>query len=297
MIDLMIATSVMVAACLWVIWFVSRQIRQASPIWSVVLCFSVTAALGFVYFLNGWMTWARIVPVSAAIVWTNFTPLFLCIAAAAAWAIPGRPLWRRALLSSMLALFATGTLLQPILQPVIRPVPHSANTVWLAKEVCQQSSNVTCSPAAAATLLRANGINVEEHELIDWCLTDAMGTTSLGLWRGLKIATEETSYEPEVMDVSIDDLLSREPREDLFPCLILVGMPRFGGSISIEEAQRYTEQYGWPRGFRHCVVLYGPSSDGGVEIGDPSVGRERWSRSDLEVLWRGQAVRLARRQS
>ena len=196
----------------------------------------------------------------------------------------------------VLALFATGTLLQPIVQPVIRPVRHSNNTVWLGHDVCQQSGQVTCSPAAAATLLKANGIDVEEHQLIRWCLTDSLGTTSLGLWRGLRKATVHTDLEPQVMNVTLDDLLSRDRRPDIFPCLILVGFPRFGTVTTPEIEERYTNEYGWPRGFRHSVVLYGPSGDGGVEVGDPSIGRERWEKQDLEILWRGEAVRLVRRQ-
>lgn len=295
--DLLIATSVMVVVCLAIGWFVGSWIKPDSKLSSFVLCLSVMAAAGCVYFLNGWLTWARYVPLSAAIIWTNFAPIFLCIAAAAALAIPNRPRWRRGGLSVVLAAFAFWTLLQPILQPVIRPVRHSSKTVWFGQDVCQQSSSVTCSPAAAATLLRANGINAEEHQLIEWCLTDALGTTSLGIWRGLQMATAQTDLEPKVLDVTLQDLLSREPRPDLFPCLILVGYPRFASSLSPEVELRYTEEYGWPRGFRHSVVLYGPAEDGGVEIGDPSIGRERWAKQDLEILWRGEAVRLVRRES
>lgn len=294
--DLVIAMSVMVCLCLVIGAFVALRMKRESRISSVVLCASVLAAAGCVYFLNGLLTWARFVPLTAAIVWTNFAPLFLCVASAAALAIPNRPLWRRGGLSMLLGVFATGTLLQPIVQPVIRPVRHSSNTVWFGHDVCQQTGQFTCSPAAAATLLKANGIDAEEHQLIRWCLTDSLGTTSLGLWRGLRKATAQTDWEPQVMDVTLNDLLSRDAGRDIFPCLILVGFPRFGSVASPEEEARYTDEYGWPRGFRHSVVLYGPADDGGVEIGDPSIGRERWAKQDLEILWRGEAVRLVRRQ-
>ncbi|QDV46655.1 Peptidase C39 family protein [Stieleria neptunia] len=297
MLDLVVATSVMICLCLVIGWFVASRMKRQSRLSSVVLCVSVFSAAGYVYFLNGMLTWARFVPLTAAIVWTNFAPIFLCVASAAALAIPNRPLWRRGGLSLVLGVFATAMLLQPIVQPVIRPVRHSRNTVWLGHDVCQQSGSVTCSPAAAATLLKANGIDAEEHQLVRWCLTDALGTTSLGLWRGLRLATAKTDLEPEVMDVTLEDLLSREQRDDLFPCLILVGFPRFGTVASPEIESRYIKDYGWPRGFRHSVVLYGPAEDGGVEVGDPSIGRERWAKQDLEILWRGEAVRLVRRES
>ena len=295
--DLVIAMSVMVFLCLSTGWFVALRIKRRPDFSSVVLCVSVSGAAGCVYFLNGWLTWARFIPLTAAIIWTNFAPILLCAAAPAAIAIPNRPLWRRAGLSVVLGLFAMGTLVQPVVQPVIRPVRHSTNTVWLGRDVCQQSSSVTCSPAAAATLLRANGIDVEESQLIEWCLTDALGTTSLGLWRGLRMATAHTHLEPQVMNVTLNDLLSRERGDDLFPCVILVGFPRFGSAASPEIESRYTKEYGWPKGFRHSVVLYGPADDGGLDIGDPSIGHERWVKQDLEILWRGEAVRLVRRES
>jgi len=295
--DLLIASLGMMVVCVCTASIVLHWMKTRVWLSSLVLCGSVAAATVCVYSLNGWLGWAKFVPWTAAIIWTNWAPVFLSAAASAAIAIPKRPLWRRAGLSSLLAMFAAGTLLQPIVQPVIRPVQCSAKSVWLSQEVCQQSGSVTCSPAAAATLLRASGIEAEESQLAKWCLTDSLGTTSLGLWRGLRLATSGTPWQPEVLDVTLDDLTCRSGRRDIFPCLIVVGFPRFGSDTSPEMEIRYTEHYGWPRGFRHCVVLFGLTQDGMVDIGDPSVGRERWAKQDLEILWRGEAVRLAPRES
>lgn len=295
--DLLIASSVMLVICVTTAMLVVRMMALSSRWSSLVLCLSVGAATACVYFLNDWLTWAKYFPWTAAIIWTNLAPVFLSAAAAAAIAIPKRPLWRRVGLSGLLAFFAMGTLLQPIVQPVIRPVYCSANTVWMSQEVCHQSGSVTCSPAAAATLLRARGIEAEESQLAKWCLTDSLGTTSLGLWRGLRLATTGTQWEPQVLDVTLDDLTGRNRRDDIFPCLVVVGIPRFGADTSPEVESKYTEQYGWPRGFRHSVVLFGPAENGMVDVGDPSIGRERWANQDLEILWRGEAVGLVRRDS
>jgi hypothetical protein len=46
---------------------------------------------------------------------------------------------------------------------------------------------------------------------------------------------------------------------------------------------------------RHTVVLFGVTSDGKVDIGDPSVGRELWDVADLNVLWQGNGFRLVAR--
>ena len=295
--DLFVASSVMTVLCLATATLVVRMIKLGSRFSSVILCLCVGAATACVYFLNDWLAWARYFPWTAVIIWTNFAPVFLSAAAAAAIAIPRRPLWRRVGLSGLLALFAMATLLQPIIQPVIRPVQCSAKTLWLSQEVCHQSGSVTCSPAAAATLLRASGIEAEESQLAEWCLTDSMGTTSLGLWRGLRLATAGTHWEPQVMDVTLDDLTGENARTYIFPCLVVVGFPRFGIAGAPEIASKYVEQYGWPRGFRHSVVLFGPADDGKMDVGDPSIGRERWAMKDLEVLWRGEALRLVRRDS
>ncbi|MEO1614563.1 MAG: peptidase C39 [Planctomycetota bacterium] len=297
MVDLILASLGMSFLCGLTGWGARRLLHKRSGLASPLLCLAVILAAGCVYFTNGWLSWARFVPLTAAIVWTNLAPVFLSVAAAAAIVIPERPAWRRCLLSLVLIGFAVGTLLQPIMQPFLRPVRRHPSTVWLDNEVCQQSSRVTCSPAAAATLLRAAEIHVEEHQLIDWCLTDSLGTTSLGLWRGLKKATSDTPWRPEVIDITLDELLSRDREAEIFPRLILVGFPRFGSVASPEVEARYTEEYGWPRGFRHSVVLFGPSDGGGVDVGDPSIGRERWAEQDLRILWRGEAVRLVRSES
>lgn len=271
-------------------------LKRWAQLASLTLVSAILAALACIYFFNGWLSWAKWLPVDAAIVWTNFAPLFLCVAASASLCLTDRPQWRRVSLAVLAGVFAMATLSQPVIQPLWKPVSSTPNTIWLPQGVCQQSSPVTCSPAAAVTLLKANGIAANERELIQWCLTDSLGTTSLGLWRGLRRATEATEFNPVVMNARLEDLLDRSERPEMFPCLILVGFPRFGAATDSAELERlYTQEYGWPKGFRHSVVLFGPHPEGGLDVGDPSIGRERWSEQDLRVLWRGESVKLVPR--
>ena len=250
MVDLFAAMAAMAILGAVAFEITRRSLRDRGGLVACTLSFAVLGATACVYFFNGWLTWAKLVPLDAAIVWTNLAPLLLCVSAGAAMCLAGRPLWRRVGIAGIVVVFAIGTLVQPVMQPALKPVTSTPNTVWLPGGVCQQTSAVTCSPAAAVTLLNASGVRRDERELIQWCLTDSLGTTSLGLWRGLRLATRETAYQPQVMDVELKDLLSREQRSDVFPCLILVGFSsiRQRGGISrsgkvVHRAIRMAERF------------------------------------------------------
>ncbi|MEM6472384.1 MAG: peptidase C39 [Planctomycetota bacterium] len=294
--DLVIGITAVSVLCFASFCLSVKTLRGYPRLAEVFACIGTLSALAWIYFFNGWLAWAKYLPMDAAIIWTNAAPVLLSIASAGALFLTGRPFWRRAGLCSLAVAFALGSLLQPVVLPVVRPVNSTLNTIWLPGDVCQQSNGVTCSPAAAVTLLRTSGIESSEKDLIRLCLTDSLGTTSLGLWRGLRLATRRQRVKPEVMELSLEDLQGKTERDDVFPCLILVGFPRFGSATSDPETELlYTQEYGWPRGFRHSVVVFGRHADGGVDVGDPSIGRERWSDQDLEILWRGEAVRLVSR--
>jgi len=146
--------------------------------------------------------------------------------------------------------------------------------------VCRQTSDASCSAAAAATMLRANGIEATEAEMARHCLTRAGGTPMLGLYRGLKLKTARTG------------LTVRALRGDL------AALRAHGGpvilSVRLDPGQwtdpRYERLWGWAPGVAHTVVFFGFDASGEAEIGDPSVGREHWSVRDLEVLWHGQGL-------
>lgn len=253
-----------------------RQSRLAGAI--VGVCAMIGLLLMFVS--KDHLYWAHLCRDSAAIIWTNLTVPFLAIAAGASIRLPDRPLWRRALGAMCLAGLSVAALLQPILQPIFRPV--SGGNQWATGGVCIQSRTTTCSPAAAATLLAAHGVNATEAQLVDTCLTDVRGTPSLGTWRGLKLATHGTKWRPRVAKVSVDELVRVGP----FPAVLFVGLPAWGADPI------YQNEYGWDPGFRHSVVLFGRKADGMMDVGDPSIGREAWSEQDVRVLWRGEAIYL-----
>lgn len=166
----------------------------------------------------------------------------------------------------------------------VSPMPET-NDRW-RDGVCLQTSPATCSPAAAATLLRAHGIPATEREMAGLCLTREGGTAAHGLYRGLKLKTAGTPWDVEVIDTDAAGLRAMSPGA----AILTVRLDRTPGTDS-----RYEQLWGWTPGVRHTVVFYRFTGDGKVEMGDPSVGRERWSAKDLGVLWHGEGMRLVRR--
>lgn len=149
--------------------------------------------------------------------------------------------------------------------------------------VAMQTSWATCSPAAAATLLRAEGINKSESEMIPLCLTDSSGTPTLGLYRGIKLVADGQNRSVNVLDETLDEMWNR----DDWPVLMAVELP-----YGVDD-RRYVDQWGWIPGMGHSVVALGLTSDGQrMLVGDPSVGLEQWSKDDLRVLWHGNGIRL-----
>jgi hypothetical protein len=117
------------------------------------------------------------------------------------------------------------------------------------------------------------------------CLTHRRATGQLGLYRGLKLKTRDTTWDVEPFTGTPADL--QESAQ--FPVLLLVKLIP-GQNVD----PRYQQQWGWEPGQGHAVVVF--SFDGQqADMGDPSLGREFWSRRDLEILWQGQGLRLVRR--
>jgi hypothetical protein len=140
----------------------------------------------------------------------------------------------------------------------------------------------TCSPAAAATLFRGEGIEVSEAEMIPLCLTDYAGTPTLGLYRGVKLIANR--HDRRV--VLLNGGLTRLVADDDWPVLVSVRLP-FG-----VEDQRFVKEWGWIPGMGHSVVILGRTGDGGFIVGDPAVGLEIWSKADLDLLWQGVGLRV-----
>lgn len=74
----------------------------------------------------------------------------------------------------------------PHLKPLLFPVPASSFQERWSNGVCLQSTNSSCGPASAATLLRAAGRQVSEAEIARQCYTYLGGTENWYLARYLR---------------------------------------------------------------------------------------------------------------
>ena len=246
----------------------------------LLLTLAVFATIHFLIYASGQLFWARIVPSSAAIVYTNLAAVFAGLGSGWGWRLPKTPTWRRAGLASVLGMASLAAVFWPLLSIALRPPPKGRD-VWNGN-VAMQTSWATCSPAAATTLLHAEGIEVSESEMIPLCLTDRSGTTTLGLYRGIKLIADQNDLQVEIVDPDLAVLLD----DDDWPVLLAVQLPH-----GVDD-RRYADQWGWIPGMGHSVVALGRTQDSGIIVGDPSVGLERWTEADLKVLWHGNGVRV-----
>ncbi len=249
---------------------------------SVMLCLalSIVGAIFFLLYFAGQLFWARIVPSSAAIIYTNLAALFAGLGAGWAWRLPRTPRWRQISMAVALGLASLSAILWPLLSIALRPPPEGKNE-WEGP-VAMQTSWATCSPAAAATLLTAEGIPVSERDMIPLCLTDYEGTPTLGLYRGIKLVASRNQRRVEIVDRSLDRLL----QEDDWPVLAAVMLPR-----GVDDP-RFEQEWGWIPGMGHSAVILGRSPQGEFVIADPAIGLELWSESKLKTLWQGNGLRV-----
>ena len=280
-IDLWIAIAVMTVLAATAAALVAT--RLYSDVGQVTMLGLAMSAFGMVIFLlygSGQLFWARVIPVSAAIIYSNLAAIFAAMAAGWAWRLPNTPPWRRATLATLLSISSLVAILWPLLSIAVRPPPPGGNQ-W-SKGVAKQTSWATCSPAAAATLFRGEGITVSEAEMIPLCLTDYAGTPTLGLYRGVKLIANRHDRRVTLLDGGFTRLVA----DDDWPVLLSVRLP-FG-----VDDRRFVEQWGWIPGMGHSVVVLGRTNDGNFIVGDPAVGLEVWSKADLDLLWQGVGMRV-----
>ncbi|QEG00643.1 hypothetical protein Mal15_47140 [Stieleria maiorica] len=279
--DLLIAIAAMTIVSAACGWAAARRAYSDRGQWNIAfLAVAVLSTVFFLFYGSGQLFWARLVPSSAAIIYTNLSAIFAALAAGWAWRVPDTPAWRRGLLVAALGVGSMMAITWSLLSIAVRPPPAGGDE-W-DNGVALQTSWATCSPAAAATLFRAEGIEVSEAELIPLCLTDASGTPTLGLYRGIKKIADRNARDVVLVDGASDDLIA----DDDWPVLLAVELP-----YGVDD-RRYVDQWGWIPGMGHSVVALGTTPDGGLVIGDPSVGLEWWTEADLRVLWHGVGIRV-----
>ena len=281
--DLGIAIAVMMilSALLGIItWIAAPLERQRQMLLIAVSAFGMFA---FLFYAAGRLFWAQWIPHSAVIIWSNWTPVLAAIAAGVCCKLAETPLWRRLIMGGSLSMISVAAACWPFLNIALRPQPDGGDV--FAGPVALQTSWATCSPAAAATFLTASGIHVTEADMVPLCLTDASGTPTLGLYRGVKLVANEFDQDVAVTSLTLSQLITSNQN---WPVLLMVRLPMTG-----VDDRRYADQWGWIPGMGHSVVALGRTADGRLLIADPSKGLEAWTENDLKVLWHGDGIMLA----
>lgn len=281
--DLYLACAVVAAIAAGLFLGTRLLIRRMPNMACDLLALAVIVALfyyiAFVWYDIGLVRW---LPVSSLIVLSNWLPLLAAVLAAV--------VWRRMQFSPPRQLVYTGALCLSAGYALVHPLlgnPPECGDRWDQLGSCLQTTNITCSPACAATLLSLHGIEANEREMARLCLT-RNGTSWQGLYRGLKLKTAGTPWDVEVRQCSAQELRELTGQ----PMILSVGLES-GSTVDGE----FSEEFGWVPGVNHSVMLLGFSPQGNAVIADPTQEqcREHWDRETFETLWRGYAFRLVER--
>lgn len=282
--DLALAVTGLIVASLATFAVTWRAARRLGPTTCHLLAIlTLFLMAGYIAFVWDKLWLVRWLPVSSLIVVANWFPILTAVLAALVWRRTEVHPWRRTL--NVSALFAAATF--SVAAPLWGDAPECGDQ-WLDQSICLQTTDRTCSPACAATLLKSHGIPATEQEMAELCLT-RRGTTWMGLYRGLKRKTEGTGWDVEVRDCSLAELRQMAASS---PVILRVGLER-QANVSVD----FQRELGWRPGLSHSIVLLKFGATDLVEVADPSpdVGREHWPIDELRTLWRGQAIRLVPR--
>ena len=265
----------------------TRRMANFGPLWVYDAAAFVTVALlcGYIWWVWDDVRVSHWLPYSNLIIVGNWFLPLLGVLAGLVWR--RLPQSRTRQYTATLLLFAAG--LYSTVNPVLGEAP-TCRSHWerLGGGRCfLQTTDATCSAAAAATLLSLHGIVTDEQEMADLCLTRE-GTTWKGLFRGLSLKTEWTHWDVDVFRGTPDDLNATE----CYPVLVCAEL-----RPDAPHEQVYREEYGWIPGMPHSVVVLGRWHDGTYVVHDPVAGREYWDEEELRDLWTGSAVRLVPRDN
>ncbi len=258
--------------CLFGSW---KLFRKAGD-WTRIIALLVLAGLVAVYLLyvRDSMLQIMILRCENTIIWGKWLPLLVGCAVGICFGFDGRKLKRVKVMLAVLFLISYLDFAENFFP---RPKSSRRQAGWLTL----QSNYTTCSPAAVATLLRLKGVNRDEKQMIDDCLTTYRGTARQGIWRGLKMNCPE-GYK--VVPVHYKDKKDIE-----YPILIRAALKNGDPHTDV-----YHRKWGWDPGVPHSVVLQKDNGDGTITVGDPACGIEPWKKEALDVLWNNEGFRIVK---
>ncbi len=240
----------------------------------------------YVYTVWGQLWIVNWIPLPSVIVLSNWFPILLAILGAIVWLrLKAFTVTRRLPVMGMLVCVAAYSVMRfiPTEPPMCgndweRPIPP------MVFPVCRQTTDYTCSAAAAATILNTIGMETTEQEMAELCLTRS-GTTWLGLYHGLASKLMGTKYRVEFFEGSLAEIDG--PANAMAPVLLCCELDR----DTAKMVPQYVSDGGWIPDTAHSVVYFGSINELHI-IGDPSRGYEAWQRRDLTALWTGTGLRI-----
>ena len=270
-----------------------RRVR-ANRKWLFVI--TILVAVVFSNWFQGNLGWAWLVPHSAAVLLSNFTPILVAlIIGYSSNGLELRPK-SRPIAVFVLSCIAFICLLAPVIRPAI--APPKINLIGETRGiVVMQSHEATCAPASAATLLKLHGIHSSEKEMVGPCLTSEFGTEALGLYRGLKLAIHD--QKRTICLAGKDPCLWTAQGQ--LPNVALVRFPgdEFSQAVDDDRSSIGARRPSRNLGSRfsedgHAVVLV-EYKDQMWTVADPAVGLVTWSDEVFRARFTGDALYISNR--
>jgi hypothetical protein len=269
-------------------FILGRETGIRFPVASTGLCAFSLALGGLMCWLAaGDLRWALCTPVGMAHL-VSYSPALLVIISAGVLIVNESVHVRsRALLCGALCLAVAALLVGAVLRPVLQPIQLAKLSLWKG-DVCLQSHESSCVPAAAVNLLHLHGIEFSERQLAELALTSHYGTPPVGSFLAISQAAEGTELQAAIQ--------LKRPYLDAHQPLPILAHVRFDQSI--ETRPRSSGLYSrLLQGIRarsngHAVVIVERCDEGWVVV-DPAAGRVVWSAEQMAECWSGEGVYLS----
>lgn len=162
--------------------------------------------------------------------------------------------------------------IMPFLVPaLIKNELTNLQTRFNSENICVQSTDYTCGPAAAVTALRRFGLPAQEGELAILSHTSPVtGTLPWNLYKAI-----QNRYPGEGLDCRLRRFDSVDQLRDADATLVVIN-----DSLLLD----------------HCVVVL-DVGDIFITIADPAIGRYKLSRKTFENIWRFYGITLKQNPS
>ena len=278
--DLFLATILISLISLWAM-IVGFRLGQRSPNRSqLVVQISVLVVSSF-YFVFLWNRplLTLCLPHTALIVLANWHPLMGSFFAGIYLASRRIGRLRRLIVGPGTLLLAGYSIVAPVLgrAPVCEPSQATGPLI-------SQTTPYTCSAAAAASLLQLHGIAATESEMAELCLTRD-GTHWMGVYRGLKMMTQESAWDVVVQPFSREAVMMLNDS----PAMLSINI-----NTDLIDA---LEDHGFCGHAGHSVLALGSRGNIEVMVFDPcpAYGIECWNEELLSWVSGGVILRLVSR--